>query len=329
MSLISSVTSAAATLAAGLDPAPTSSRTPGLPAASAGGLAPARSPDALTAKLAAGATGKPAGQTASKAAAKTTSKTTAKSSSAKKTTAKAKSTSTGYAKASAGDDFAFLKDATLSVEEKLFRFLSAIARRSDDEVLKKMEEMKGGAAKATAGSTPSSGTTSSGGTGGAKKSSGLSVWGALKSLVPPLGMAAQLVGDAKLKSLISQVSGPVLAAAATALGMPALAPLALKAGPGLATALINGKLGGSEVAAAVGGTSTASSSSSGSTSSASSSSSSSTSSSAAAAATGKNEQVQMMELQRLVDKQKEMFAMVSNILRAQHDTRMAVIGNVR
>jgi hypothetical protein len=37
----------------------------------------------------------------------------------------------------------------------------------------------------------------------------------------------------------------------------------------------------------------------------------------------------MMELQRLVDKQKEMFAMVSNILRAQHDTRMSIIGNVR
>jgi hypothetical protein len=322
MSLISSITSAAATLAAGLDPVPTSSRTPGLPAGGAGGLAPARAPDTLSARLAASATGKAAGQTTSKA----TSKATAKSSSAKKggaTTAKAKSTSTGYAKTSAGDDFAFLKDAKLSVEEKLFRFLSAIAKRTDDEVVRKMEEMKGGAAKATSASSSSGGTKSSGGTSSAKKSSGVSVWGALKSLIPPLGLASQLVGDAKLKSMISQVSGPVLAAAATALGMPALAPLALQAGPGLATALINGKLGGSEVAAAVSSTSSNSGASSGSPSSATSSSSASTE------ATGKNEQVQMMELQRLVDKQKEMFAMVSNILRAQHDTRMALIGNVR
>jgi hypothetical protein len=37
----------------------------------------------------------------------------------------------------------------------------------------------------------------------------------------------------------------------------------------------------------------------------------------------------MMELQRLVDKQKEMFAMISSVLRSQHDTRMAIIGNVR
>jgi hypothetical protein len=325
MSLISSVTSAAETLAAGLDPTRTTSLHPGQPAATAGGLAPARTPDALSARLAASATGKGAGTTTSKAS-KTTATSTAKSTSAKKsgaTTTKAKSTSTGYAKASAGDDFAFLKDATLSVEEKLFRFLSAIARRSDDEVVKKMEEMKGGAAKATTGSTSSGGTTSSGSTSGAKKSSGVSVWGALKSLIPPLGLASQLVGDAKLKSMISQVSGPVLAAAATALGMPALAPLALQAGPGLATALINGKLGGSEVAAAVGSTPSSGGSSTGTSSSASSSSSAST------AASGKNEQVQLMELQRLVDKQKEMFAMVSNILRAQHDTRMAVIGNVR
>ena len=113
----------------------------------------------------------------------------------------------------------------------------------------------------------------------------------------------------------------MLAAAATALGMPALAPLALKAGPGLASALLDGKLGGGEVAAAMGGPRPPAARAA--------------SSSARAArprpraATGKNEQVQMMELQRLVDKQKEMFAMISNVLRAQHDTRMAIIGNVR
>jgi len=317
MSLISSVTSAAATLAAGLDPVTTPSRrTSGQVATGAGGLGSARRPDLISALLDA------VGPARTKAAA---SKTTAgsggkaavaKTTTAKTTTAKAGTTtsgtaSSGYAKAAAGGDFAFLKDPTLSVEEKLFRFMCAIAKRNDDEVVRKMEEMKGGAATAAGKAGTSAGTS------GTKKSGGFSVWGALKALIPPLGMAAQLVGDARLKSLIGQVSGPVLAAAVTALGMPALAPLALKAGPGLATALLDGKLGGGDAAAAVGaGASAGTSSASG-------------SSTASASGSGKNEQVQMMELQRLVDKQKEMFAMISNILRAQHDTRMAIIGNVR
>jgi hypothetical protein len=36
-----------------------------------------------------------------------------------------------------------------------------------------------------------------------------------------------------------------------------------------------------------------------------------------------------MELQRLIDKQKEMFSLVSNILRTMHDTRMTAINNIR
>jgi hypothetical protein len=37
----------------------------------------------------------------------------------------------------------------------------------------------------------------------------------------------------------------------------------------------------------------------------------------------------MLELQRLQDKQKEMFSLVSNMLRSMHDTKMAVINNLR
>ena len=37
----------------------------------------------------------------------------------------------------------------------------------------------------------------------------------------------------------------------------------------------------------------------------------------------------MTEIQILQEKQKEMFSLVSNILRSQHDTKMAVIGNIR
>ncbi len=305
MDLLSSVTSAAVTLTAGLDPATTSKPSTGRAPGAAGGLASARTPDALTAMLDAGtASAKGAATKGAKASgasgAKSTTKTTARTTGGTTTSA-----SSGYAKAAASDGFAFLKDPKLSVEEKLFQFMCAVARRNDDEVLKKMNEMKGGTAAGAAGSSSSS---------GAKKPAATSVWSALKALIPPLGLAAQLVGDAKLKAMITQVSGPVLAAAVTALGMPALAPLALKAGPDLASAIMNGKLGGGEAAAAADGASTSGASST---------------AAATSSSTAKNEQVQLMELQRLIDKQKEMFAMVSNILRAQHDTRMAIVGNVR
>lgn len=288
MSLISSVSSTVAALATGLEPAttPTGGRLKG-PASGLASLATPTALDALSAKLAAASNGKRSSAT--------TRASTAKG---------------GYASSSGAADFSFLKDARLSVEEKLFRFMVAIAKRNDDEVLKKMEEMKGGAAKAGSSS------------GGSKKSGGLSIWSALKVLLPPLGMAAQMIGDAKLKSLLKEISGPVLAAAATALGMPMLAPLALSAGPGLTGNLLDAKLGGDLLA--LGGDQTRGGSST--------STSSGTSSSSSASATsgsGKNEQVQMMELQRLIDKQKEMFAMVSNILRAQHDTRMSIVGNIR
>ena len=167
MSLISSVTNAAAALASGLDPVTIlAAGQPKGPAAVAGaksGTAKGTTTKASTAKAA-----------TAKAA-------TSKASTAKAATAKAATAKAGYASASA--DFAFLKDRTLSVEEKLFRFMCAIAQRNDDEVLQKMEEMKGGTAKAAA----SGGSSSS---GGSKKSSGVSVrarssWRCRSSAWPP------------------------------------------------------------------------------------------------------------------------------------------------
>jgi hypothetical protein len=320
MSMFTSVTGAALNLAAGVDAAATAAdRVLGLVSRGAGGVANARKADPITAKL---ATAKAA---TTKTKATTTKATTTKATTTKATTTKATTAASGYA-TSTSADFAFLKDPSLSVEEKLFRFMCAIAKRNDDEVVKKMEEMKGGTAKAA------SGTGSSSGTAAPKKSGGFSIWGALKALVPPLGLAAQVVGDAKLKSLISQVSGPVLAAACTALGMPALAPVAMQLGPQLASALVDGKVSGdaaSVLGDLVGGGDSAGEAGGAASSASSASSTKSTGAASSSASTGKNEQVQMMELQRLVDKQKEMFAMISNVLRAQHDTRMAIIGNVR
>jgi hypothetical protein len=42
-----------------------------------------------------------------------------------------------------------------------------------------------------------------------------------------------------------------------------------------------------------------------------------------------SQQVAMMELQQMIDKQKEMFTTLSNILRANHDMRMSAIQNMR
>jgi hypothetical protein len=295
MSMISSVTNAAASLASGLEANsnPQARATPR--SAEAVRLASTGMLIRLSAKTTPPRTAPP--RTAPP-------KTTPPKTTPKKPTAKS-----GYASTSSDADFAFLKDPSLSVEEKLFRFMCAIAKRNDDAVLKKMEEMKGGTATSAAKTT--------GGSTGSKKSSGFTVWSALKVIFPALGFTAKALGDAKVKSMLTQLSGPVLAAGATALGLPALAPFALSAGPGLTGAILDGKLGAEEAGAV-------SRASSGSDKTA-----STPTTTTGSSGSGQNEQVQLMELQRLIDKQKEMFAMVSNILRAQHDTRMSIIGNVR
>ena len=43
----------------------------------------------------------------------------------------------------------------------------------------------------------------------------------------------------------------------------------------------------------------------------------------------KDAQLKLMEIQRIMDQQKEMFSLVSNLLRTGHDSRMAVIQNLR
>ena len=45
--------------------------------------------------------------------------------------------------------------------------------------------------------------------------------------------------------------------------------------------------------------------------------------------TSTEQQLELMKLQRLQEKQKEMFSTVSAILRMQHETRSAIIGNIR
>jgi hypothetical protein len=234
-----------------------------------------------------------------------------------KTTAKKSTTSVGYAKPKAtGKEFAFLNDPTLTVEEKLFRFLKAYATQSDQALLAKMDQIR--AMQQSAASKASSGTSGTSGSSGSQSSGGFSLWGVVKAVVPGLGIASALGGDAIVKSLVQQATGPILGAAATALGAPMLAPLALKLGPELAKLVTSDSpIGGGPAKAVSSGSSSAASTSTAS------------SSTSATGSTPESEQLEMMDLQRMIDKQREMFSLISNVLRSTHDTKMTIIGNTR
>jgi hypothetical protein len=168
-----------------------------------------------------------------------------------------------------------------------------------------------------------------GSTSSAKKATGagstLAALGeGLTTLLSKAGLGKAASGPF-LSKLVSQAAGPVLAGAATALGLPALAPLILKAGP-LLGSLAGGALTGLTGAALTAGKGAAAKTSSTKTSS---STSTSASSSASSSTSAPSEKQLMTEIQILQEKQKEMFSLVSNVLRSMHDTKMAVIGNVR
>lgn len=272
-----------------------------LAAALAGGGAGATAPAATPRPTAASRASASASASAGKA-------TTTQKAVAKKATA-AKARATGYATRLPAD-YAFLRDPKLSIEEKLSRFIGMLMAKSEQDLLRQMEKMAPGSAPASSGS---------GGTSGAAKpkSTKLSLWGLAKGVFPALNLASKVVGDAQLKQLASQLSGPVLAAACTAVGLPQLAPLALKYGPQLVGALAKditldlGLLTG-------GGASGAGSAASG---------GGAAKSGSAEPAT--SEKAQLMELQRLQDRDRELFTLFSNMLKAMHDARMTAIQNVR
>jgi hypothetical protein len=122
-----------------------------------------------------------------------------------------------------------------------------------------------------------------------------------------------------VRSVLKSVAGPALAAVATAAGQPELAPLALKYGPDLVDAAAS-----LATSAPGGGSSSPAAARSGST-----STRTTTKETADGLGSDKNDQLRLMEMQRILDQQKEMFSLVSNMLRTTHETRMAVIQNVR
>ncbi len=153
------------------------------------------------------------------------------------------------------------------------------------------------------------------------------------------GGALDLLKDPGVKDLLGKISGPVLAAAASALGCPMAAPILMQLGPALVDGAASLASAGDQDAPAASGRTSGSTRSSGSTrtsdSSSSRASSSSSSSSGTSGASGDKKmsdsqrQLLMMEIQRIYERQKEMFGIVSNILKASHDTRMNAVNNIR
>ncbi|HSD18833.1 MAG TPA: hypothetical protein VLC54_02260 [Anaeromyxobacter sp.] len=252
-------------------------------------------------------------------AAKTTKAKTSSSAPAKRSTASkssgagyAKKTSTASSKASSksADPLAFLSDPKLSIEDKLMQLLAHLNARYEEQMKQHMDVLAGktSSAKTTSGSkSGSSGTT--------KKKGGL--FGTLASVVskafPGAGAIVDVLKDKTFQAALKKLGGPVLAAGASALGFPALAPALMKLGPQLAS-------GALDLAKAIDAETKSTSSSA---------------SKASSAASGKTElssseqQLELMKLQQLQEKQKEMFSMVSAIFRMQHETRSTVIGNIR
>ena len=309
--MISSVTNSLALLAE-LPAAP--GETPGA-RASAGAGAPLRL----------GACHGPAAGVALSAVAAKTAKT-AKAAAAKPK-AKAAATGAGYAKAASATKATatkasatpkkagpldFLDDPKLSVEDKLLKLLGYLNDKWNKDLDAKMKEFK--SEKTTTSSASSSSSKKSSGLGGLV---GKAV-GFAKQAFPVAGVALEALASPPVRSALKSVAGPALAALATTTGFPELAPAALKYGPdlvdaaaGLASSLGSGDASSPVAAGSGAGTTTK------------------TTQSANPLDSDRSAQLKLMEIQRIMDQQKEMFSLVSNLLRTGHDSRMAVIQNLR
>jgi hypothetical protein len=215
-------------------------------------------------------------------------------------------------------EWSFLTNPSLSIEDKLARFMLAVQKKMDDELTTKMEEYR---AKYGEGGSES------------KKEDGGGIFGAiLKILCPPLAIADSIFGgvDEFLAQGLKTLGGPLLAALATALGLPGLAPAALQIGKGIGEAVV-----ASRPKPAAPAKPKDSAPSAGKPGSATSSSKASGSKTTAAKTTEKgeagspDERLEMLEIQRLVEKQNQLFTLVSNVMKSMHDTTMTAVQNVR
>ena len=134
-----------------------------------------------------------------------------------------------------------------------------------------------------------------------------------------------MLGDA-LKSF----GGPLLAALTSAVGLPMLAPAAMKVGESLGGALAGALKGTTAKGGTSGSTKAGGSTGTKSTSTAKSTSTSKSSTTAQKGEAGSpDERLEMLEIQRLVEKQNQLFTLVSNLMKGMHETAMVAVQNVR
>jgi hypothetical protein len=249
-------------------------------------------------------------------------------SSAPSTATSATSTAKPAAASSAGSTakkgpLDFLDDPKLSIEDKLMRLLAHLNDKWEKDLQKKMKELKqsqvGDDAPSAGSSTSSSSAASSAKSGGIAGALG-GIVKAATTFFPAVGVGLELLRIPAARDVISKLGGPVLAAAASAMGYPQLAPLALQYGPKLVdlAAGVAGTVGTGAGTAGASGTSSAPSSGS-----------AASKPDGMGLSSDRDAQLKTMEIQRIMEQQKEMFGLVSNILRAGHDGRLSVIQNIR
>ncbi|HYQ81832.1 MAG TPA: hypothetical protein VEP68_10025 [Anaeromyxobacteraceae bacterium] len=208
--------------------------------------------------------------------------------------AAATSTAAAASTASRGE-WAFLDNPGITIEDKLFMFMKLVVKKSNDELEQKMKDFKAGKTSGTASSSASS----------AKKSGGL--FGLLKKVLPPLAALEKMIPA--LPQLVNKLTtdlGPqLLGALMIPLGAPWAAPLVQRAASELLPAAVSAIDGGS-----VSGSSSSSSGSSG-------------------VSKENDERLQLMEIERMVQKTNQMFATVSNVMKAMHDAAMTAVNNIR
>ncbi len=254
----------------------------------------AAAPSTAAAKEAAGARG----------AAKTTAGT--KTTAATKAPAATKSTAAkGTSASSSSGEWAFLDDPKLSIEDKLFMFMKLVMQKSNDDLEQRMKAFRTGKS-GTSGSGAASSTSQ------AKKSSG-GVFGLLKKAFPPLAALEKVVPGLPdlVDKAVTQLGPHLLGALMIPLGAPWAAPLVEKT----AAALLPTALQAASKAP---------------------DGSEDTSGAKAPGSAGSNgvskendERMQLLEIERMMQKTNQMFATISNILKSTHDAAMTAVNNIR
>jgi hypothetical protein len=214
-------------------------------------------------------------------------------------------------------DWAFLSDPSLSVEEKLSRFMIAVQKKLGDQLTEKMNDYKA--------------KYGEGGTETKEKQGGGFLGSILGAIFPSGGIFDKLIGGLEdlLGGALKSMGGPLLAALATAVGLPVLAPAALKFGESLGGALAGVLTGDKAKATPAKTTTTPGTTSKPTTTSTPKTTPKTTTPAKKGEAGSPDERLEMLEIQRLVEKQNQMFTLVSNLLKSMHDTTMVAIQNVR